>query len=134
MKKTTEATKGDAVSAYSSKQIKKHAAICNLLRIEIDKGLKKASSRIYYAMPVWFIDENPIVSYKATSKHVDLMFWSGQDFDEPELIPLGKFKAAQIKYQSLSEINIMKLRRWLRKSMQNIWDYKNIRTNFRKLK
>jgi hypothetical protein len=126
--------KGDAISAYSSKQIKEYAVICDILHAEIDKILKKASSRIYYAMPVWFIDENPVVSYKAASNHVNLMFWSGQDFNETELIPLGKFKASQIKYRSTSDINIPALRRWLRKAMENIWDYKNIRTNFRKLK
>ncbi len=122
------------VSNYSKKLPKQYSTICNLLQVEINKNLKKSSSRIYYSMPVWFIDENPIVSYKATPKSVNVMFWSGQDFKESELTPLGKFKAAQIKYASPSEVDVIKLRRWLKKSMKHIWDYKNIRTGLKKIK
>jgi hypothetical protein len=134
MKKTVAAKPPDAIAAYSSRQTKKYAAICDILRQEISQTLKKASAGIYYAMPVWFIDENPIVSYKAVANQVTLMFWSGRDFNEADLLPIGKFKAAQIKYQSPSDINRADLRRWLKKSTKHIWDYKNIRTNFRKLR
>jgi len=127
MKRIITQNKNDEISSYSNDQIQKYAEICNVLRNEIDKILTMASSRIYYSMPVWFIDENPVVGYKVTSKYVNLLFWNGQAFREPELIAAGKFKAAQIKYTSLAEVNLKHLRRWLKKSKVNIWDYKNIR-------
>lgn len=55
------------------------------------------------------------------------MFWSGTDFDEPHLNVLGqKFKDASIFYNSSSEINETDLLRWLEKSKNIQWDYKNI--------
>ena len=55
------------------------------------------------------------------------MFWSGADFDEENLKIKGvKFKDASIFYRGLSEINTIELIRWLQKSRQIQWDYKNI--------
>jgi hypothetical protein len=55
------------------------------------------------------------------------MFWSGADFDEEALnVRGGKFKDASIFYTSLSEINTNDLIRWLQKSTELQWDYKNI--------
>jgi hypothetical protein len=55
------------------------------------------------------------------------MFWSGADFEEQELNILGaKFKDASINYTSLTQINLKDLKRWLKKSKEIQWDYKNI--------
>ncbi len=55
------------------------------------------------------------------------MFWSGSDFDEPELKPgTGKFKDASINYLSEIEVNENDLKRWLEKARDIQWDYKNI--------
>jgi len=55
------------------------------------------------------------------------MFWSGADFDEPNLQEgSGKFKDASILYTSTDEINEADLKRWLEKSETIQWDYKNI--------
>lgn len=55
------------------------------------------------------------------------MFWSGADFDEERLnIKGGKFKDASIFYNSVDEINSDDLKRWLEKSQNIQWDYKNI--------
>jgi hypothetical protein len=129
MKKTIIRNLKDEISIYSNAQSKKHSKICDILKIEIDKILGKASSKIYYAMPVWFIEENPIVGYNATPKYVNLLFWSGQGFKEPGLISEGKFKAAQIKFTDPTDINLKSLRRWLRESKTVIFDYKNLRKN-----
>lgn len=133
MNKKTVKTTGDEIAKYSKSQIKQFAEICERLRIEIDKILTNATSRVYYSMPVWFVDDNPVVAYKVSSKHVLLLFWSGQSFNEPDLIASGKFKAAMIRYRSADEIDVKALRRWLKKSKINIWDYKNIRENRGKL-
>ncbi|RQP18075.1 MAG: hypothetical protein EAS52_06680 [Parapedobacter sp.] len=56
-----------------------------------------------------------------------LMFWSGADFDEEQLsVKGGKYKDASIFYNSIDEINTEDLKRWLEKSKEIQWDYKNI--------
>ena len=55
------------------------------------------------------------------------MFWSGADFEEEELNVVGKkFKDASIFYNNVSEIEIKPLKRWLKKSINIQYDYKNI--------
>lgn len=116
----------DMIARYADAQSPEFAAVCRTLRAEIDRALPKATSKIWHAIPVWFIGENPVVGYKVTAKNVGLMFWSGQLFDEPELAAVGKFKAAEIKYADASAIDVPALRRWLRKAVKEIWDYKQI--------
>ena len=56
-----------------------------------------------------------------------LMFWSGADFEEDALNVRGaKFKDASIFYKTVAEINSVDLQRWLQKSVNIQWDYKNI--------
>lgn len=55
------------------------------------------------------------------------MFWSGASFEEEALKPgTGKFKDASICYTSIKEIDEQDLDRWLEKSRQIQWDYKNL--------
>lgn len=55
------------------------------------------------------------------------MFWSGADFEEENLNILGeKFKDASVFYNSIAEVNIQDLKRWLQKSKTIQWDYKNL--------
>jgi len=55
------------------------------------------------------------------------MFWSGQDFDEPNLNVQGKkFKDASIFYTDVSQIDALALARWLQKAQRIQWDYKNL--------
>ena len=54
-------------------------------------------------------------------------FWSGADFDVEELNVIGKkFKDASIFYTNVEQINKKELVRWLKKSKEIQWDYKNI--------
>ncbi|MBX3293134.1 MAG: DUF1801 domain-containing protein [Acidobacteria bacterium] len=101
--------------------------ICELLAAEIGRGLPKAENKIWHRHPVWFLDGNPIVGYSKLKSGIRLMFWSGADFDEPDLKPgTGKFKDASITYTSADKINVRDLKRWLKKSKEIQWDYKNI--------
>ena len=101
--------------------------ICEMLALEIDRGLPKAESKVWHAHPVWFLDGNPIVGYSKQKAGIRLMFWSGADFEEDGLnVPPKKFKDASIFYNLVSEIDIKALKRWLRKSKDIQWDYKNI--------
>lgn len=76
--------------------------------------------------PVWFLDGNPIVGFSKLKGCVRLLFWSGQSFDEPKLAEEGKFKAAEARYTSVDQIDRAALTRWLEKSRETQWDYKNI--------
>ena len=76
--------------------------------------------------PVWFLKGNPIVGYRKLKGGVRLLFWSGQSFEEEGLTAEGKFKAAEARYVSLSDVKVTPLRRWLKASREIQWDYKNI--------
>lgn len=100
--------------------------ICAALTKLIDKGLPKAESKIWHRQPVWFLDENPIVGFAVRKAGVQLLFWSGQSFDEPDLEPEGSFRAAHAFYIEESQIKPTQIARWLRKAKKIQWDYKNI--------
>lgn len=115
------------IQAYHNTLSEADRAIADLLAQEIDKGLPKAENKIWHRHPVWFLDGNPIVGYSKLKSGMRLMFWSGMDFDEEILQPgTGKFKDASITYTSVDEINTKDLKRWLKKSKEVQWDYKNI--------
>lgn len=101
-------------------------AIGNALAKEINAGLPDAESKIWHAHPVWFINGNPITGFSKLKDSVRLLFWSGQSFEEPELKVEGKFKAAEKRYTSIDQIDSENLQRWLKKSRDIQWDYKNI--------
>lgn len=100
--------------------------ICYNLLKEIDFSLQNSESKIWHAHPVWFIDGNPIVGFSKLKDSIRLLFWSGQSFDEPELNPEGKFKAAEKRYTSVEQINVSNLRNWIKKAQIIQWDYKNL--------
>ena len=115
------------VKAYNERQEPTDQRICDVLALNIDQELMEAESKIWHAHPVWFLDGNPIVGYSKQKKGLRLMFWSGADFDEDDLNVRGeKFKDASIFFNTVSEIDILKLQRWLKKSRAIQWDYKNI--------
>ena len=114
------------VQAYNNAESASDKAICNLLANEIDSNLPEAENKIWHAHPVWFLDGNPIVGYSKLKNCIRLLFWSGQSFDEAGLQPEGKFKAAEARYTSVDQINKEDLKRWLEKSKEIQWDYKNI--------
>ena len=117
----------EEIRKYNEIQTGEDQAICNLLAHTIDEGLSAAESKIWHAHPVWFLDGNPIVGYSKQKAGWRLMFWSGADFEEEGLnIKGAKFKDASIFYNSLEEINIKDLQRWLKKSNDIQWDYKNL--------
>lgn len=111
---------------YNKKQSTDDRAICDLLADVIERGLPKAESKIWHGSPVWFLDGNPIVGYHKLKSSVRLLFWSGQSFEEEGLEPEGSFKAAEVRYTDVDEVKTRDLRRWLKKSKEIQWDYKNI--------
>ena len=126
MKKTPATT----ISEYNKLQPKNIREICATLKLHIETNLKKSESKIWHGSPVWFLDGNPIVAYSVRkNEQVSLMFFSGQGFDEKDLQPEGKFKAAEIFYSDMKEIKSTALKRWLKKSKDIQWDYKNIVKN-----
>jgi Domain of unknown function (DU1801) len=115
------------IKAYNEKLTPDDLAICNLLAQVIDSELAEAESKIWHAHPVWFLDGNPIVGYSKQKPGLRLMFWSGADFEEEGLKVRGaRFKDASIFYTIKEEINAKELKRWLKKSRDIQWDYKNI--------
>lgn len=140
------------IQAYNNALLPSDKKICNILAKEISStfpisnpkvAVKENSSKsavpvveskIWHRNPVWFLDGNPIVGYDKLKDSVRLLFWSGQSFDEEGLHPEGSFKAAEIRYTDISQINTKDIKRWLKKSKEIQWDYKNIRKTRGKLK
>jgi hypothetical protein len=114
------------IQTYNYKQATADKAICDLLATTIDSELTEAENKIWHAIPVWFLDGNPIVGYGKLKDSIRLLFWSGQTFEEEKLQKEGKFKAADIRYTSADQINLSDLSHWLKKSRQIQWDYKNM--------
>lgn len=115
------------ITAYNQALSVSDATIGQLLAKEISRHLPEAENKIWHAHPVWFLNWNPIVGYSKQKAGIKLMFWSGADFDEAWLTPgSGKFKDAWIFYNNASEIQENDLKRWLKKSREIQWDYKNI--------
>jgi uncharacterized protein YdhG (YjbR/CyaY superfamily) len=102
-------------------------AVCDALYTLIENELPEAEHKIWHAHPVWFLDGNPVVGYSKQKPGIRLMFWSGADFDEAELNVKGKkFKDASVFFNRVSEIEPENVRRWVRKSREIQWDYKNL--------
>jgi hypothetical protein len=114
------------IQSYNNKQSTADKEICNALAAEINAYLPEAESKIWHGHPVWFLEENPVVGYGKLKDCIRLLFWSGQSFEEADLVKEGKFKAAEMRYTAADEINKKDLKRWLGKSKKILWDYKNI--------
>jgi hypothetical protein len=115
------------IVTYNNSQSPTDKKICNLLATEISAYLPEAENKTWHAHPVWFLDGNPIVGYSRLKNGIRLLFWSGASFDELALQPgTGKFKDASITYTSEEEIKTKDLKRWVKKSRDIQWDYKNI--------
>ncbi|AZB28567.1 DUF1801 domain-containing protein [Chryseobacterium balustinum] len=112
---------------YNERQSDSDKEICNLLSELIDRELNDSENKIWHAHPVWFLEGNPIVGYSKQKKGIRLMFWSGKSFNEEQLNVEGeKFQDASVFYNNVNEINETDILRWLKKSVEIQWDYKNI--------
>ena len=101
--------------------------ICETLASTISELLPEAESKIWHRHPVWFLDGNPICGYSKLKAGIRLMFWSGASFDEDKLKPgTGKFKDASVIITHPDQIDIKEMKRWIRKSKEIQWDYKNV--------
>ena len=114
------------IRAYNAEQAAADKKICVTLAKAIDANLKGSECKIWHAHPVWFLDGNPIVGYHKLKDCVRLLFWSGRSFDEPGLAEEGGFKTAGARFTDVDQISAKDLKRWIKKSSEIQWDYKNI--------
>ena len=103
--------------------------MCDLLLEVITAELPDAESKVWHGHPVWFFDGNPVVGYHRLKASVRLLFWSGQSFREPGLAVEGSFQAAEARYTSAEQIDVVVLRRWLADARSIQWNYRDIRKN-----
>lgn len=80
------------ITTYVAAQMPELRPICERLAQEIHENIPKVESKIWHRAPVWFVEGNPIVGFWARKDYVQLLFWSGQSFDEPGLKPEGKLE------------------------------------------
>lgn len=98
-------------------------ALFHAVAAQVDAGLPGTEVRIWHGAPVWFDRGQPCVGVSLTRRGVQVLFWSGQLFDEAGLRPLGKFKASERVYQAIADIDGAALARWLAKALTLQWDY-----------
>ena len=116
----------DTIRAFNIAQDEEDGAICKTLQSEIEHNLPEAIGKIWHAHPVWFLVDNPIVGYSKLKGCIRLMFWSGQSFNTPGLVPEGSFKAATARYTVKRQIDKNALRKWIEESRSMQWDYRNV--------
>ena len=97
-------------------------AVCAKLRETIDRNLPQASSKLWHAIPVWFVGENAVVGYDIRKTGIVLMFWNGQHFKTPGLEASGSFHVGQIQYTDPAQIDEAQMAAWLAEAGTNIWD------------
>jgi hypothetical protein len=114
------------IAAYTAAQPPGTVEICDRLATGIAAGLPEAAGKLWHGGPVWFLAGNPVVGYWVRKAHVQLLFWSGQSFGEPELRPEGKFKAAEARFTDAAQIDAAALARWLDKARDIQWDYRTL--------
>jgi hypothetical protein len=114
------------IKTYHDQLTGEDKEVCDALHDIISRNLTEAESKVWHGHPVWFLDGNPIVGYSKLKNDVQVLFWSGQSFDEPGLSNEGSFKAAQLRLTSKDQINASDLERYLEKASKIQWDYKNI--------
>lgn len=116
----------EQTAQYNRAQVPADQQICELLAREIETSLPEAENKVWHAHPVWFLDGNPVVGYSKLKDSVRLLFWSGQSFATTGLTPEGKFKAAEVRFTALEQVNTKSLQKWLAESRDVQWDYKNL--------
>ena len=115
------------IRSYHNNLTDTEKEICDFLYQIINENLPESERKIWHGHPVWFLDGNPIVGYSKQKPGIRLMFWSGKSFNEEKLNVEGeKFQDASTFYNDLNEIHKEDLKRWLEKSKEIQWDYKNI--------
>lgn len=114
------------ITSYNKALDKASRDICVLLAEIIDGSLTGCESKVWHGAPVWFIEGNPIVGFSKKKAGVELLFWSGQSFEEEKLLPVGNYKAAGIIYVDINDVKKTVVKRWLTISKKIQWDYANI--------
>lgn len=114
------------IADYIAGQNVQDRKICEKLAQLIEANLPATESKIWHAHPVWFIDENPIVGFSKIKMGIRLLFWSGQSFENTPLIAQGKFKAAELTFTHVQQIDEAIIIDCLQQAKDIQWDYKNI--------
>ncbi|SFT52727.1 protein of unknown function (DU1801) [Lishizhenia tianjinensis] len=115
-----------SIEEYISSLNVQDQKICQKLTNLINEHLPATEQKIWHAHPVWFIDGNPIVGFSKLKMGIRLLFWSGQSFENTPLIAQGKFKAAELTFTHVQQIDESRLIHCLQQAKDIQWDYKNI--------
>jgi hypothetical protein len=114
------------IATYNAAAPEEVREVCDWLAGQIEQGLTGAEAKVWHRTAVWFLAGNPIAGYAPRKAGVQLLFWSGQSFDEPGLKPEGKFKAAEVNLRKVGDVEAADLARWLDKARRVQWDYANV--------
>ena len=117
------------IAEYNAALEPAQRVLCERLEQIFGRAMPEATSKVWHAHPVWFIDGNPIVGYATRKDGICVLFWSGQSFATPALKATGSFQAAEYWASPDGEIDEAKLERWLADAQRIQWNYRDIRAN-----
>ena len=89
------------------------AEICRVLHPQVDAALPAATCRLWNAMPTWFIGEHPVAALRPTETHVNFVFWSGWESDDPAVRRRNPPRVAAVRIADVSEIDPAVVADWL---------------------
>lgn len=115
------------IAAYNNGLSNEEILICDRLMQLLNECLPEAESKIWHRHPVWFLDGNPVAGYSKLKEGIRLFFWSGKSFGEEGLNDTkSKFQDSSILYTDSDQLVEQDLIRWIGKSRDIQWDYKNL--------
>ncbi|MBN3491232.1 hypothetical protein JV173_06940 [Acholeplasma equirhinis] len=102
----------------------------NQLFLELEKLAPNLEVKIWHRTVVFFDDGNPLFGYSLKKHGLELMFWSGQAFENQKgLDPVGSFKAARIILSPKANLPMSLIKTWVKEAFTVQFDYKNIVKN-----
>ena len=114
------------IVAYHQKLSEQDQVTCLQLFAHISRVLPEAVGKVWHGHPVWFIGGNPVVGYHRQKAALKVLFWSGQSFGDPSLVPLGSFKAAGFELPTIQDLDAPAFDRWLGQAREIQWDYQGL--------
>lgn len=104
--------------AYFSSLPRPLAGLGVTLKALVESELPDAASKMYHAIPVWSVGDEPTVGIKANAKDIALLFFRGQRIQDPtgRLAASGSFEMASTKFTTADDVDETVIRDWIRQA------------------
>ena len=115
-------TDAATIQDYNARAPDALRSVVDVLHDAIVAALPAARAQVWHGHPVWFDGDNPVVGYDVRKDRVQLLFWNGRAFTDPDLRPVGKHRAAGRDYRTDDDVDMEWLRGWLERARTDVFD------------